>query len=327
MGPNLGIDWRAAALGHGKNKRKTIGFGEYDKKKKVWSGGVVHIREVSLMSGGFGAAVWDAAIIMARWIYMHSEVFEGKVVHELGCGVGLPGLVAARFAKSLFFSDYLPGVLDNMRHNIEINTNLDFDEESDEEDRVESRNRKERILLSTTSSFYKQSSEEMTDRFKVIDLNWDLVNETSSGSSYFESVEKVEKADILFGSELTYSPKSVEGLIRTIDMYMKEDGVFYEILSTDRDGVSLFVDLIKEHGFSVAIHPVPNVILDMGKFKTNQRPESYMLYTCRKVNKKTKNDDDDDDGVGEGQSIKGEASSSSAAASSSSSSSQYPDFA
>lgn len=262
VGPNLGIDWQAAALSHGKNRRKTVGFGELNKKRGVWSGGVVHLREVSLMSGGFGAAVWDAAIIMARWIYQHPEVFEGKLVHELGCGVGLPGLVAARFCKELVFSDYLPGVLENMEHNIGINTNLEFDEESDEEDRVESRKRKEKIRATV----------------KVADLNWDEVSETCSGSS---SSEPIPLADIIIGSELTYSPKSVDGLIKTVEKYLKPDGIFYEILSTDRDGVGLFVDLIEKAGWIVSVNVVPESILS-GKFNTKQRPESYRLYSFRR---------------------------------------------
>jgi len=260
-GPNLGIDWKSAALSHGKNRRKTVGFGEYDKKRGTYSGGVVHLREVSLMSGGFGAAVWDAAIIMARWIYDHPKMFEGKFVHELGCGVGLPGLVAARYCDKLVFSDYLPGVLENMHHNIGINTNLEFDEESDEEDRVESRKRKEKIIATVS----------------VADLNWDDVSDTCSGSSV-----DIPKADILIGSELTYSPKSVAELIKTADRYLKPDGIFYEILSTDRDGVGLFVDLIKQAGWIVTISTVPESILS-GKFNTKQRPETYRLYTFRRA--------------------------------------------
>lgn len=261
IGPNLGINWQEAALGHNKNRRKTIGFGDYIKKRGVWTGGSVHIREVSLMHGGFGAAVWDAAIIMARWIYMHPEIFEGKLVHELGCGVGLPGLIAARYCDQLIFSDYLPGVLENVQYNIDINTNVELDEESDEEDRIESRKRKEKVAATVS----------------VVDLNWDEVSDTCSGSS-----KEIPLADIIMGSELTYSPKSVDGLIKTAEKYLKPDGIFYEILSTDRDGVPLFVELIEKAGWSVSIAPVPEVIL-AGKFNTKQRPESYRLYTFRRA--------------------------------------------
>lgn len=256
----MGIDWKAAALGHQKNRRKTVGFGDYKKKEKTWSGGVVHIREVSLMSGGFGAAVWDAAIIMARWIYMHPEAFQGKYVHELGCGVGLPGLVAARYCDKLVFSDYLPGVLENMQHIIDINTNVEFEEESDDEERVVSRQRKEKIAATVS----------------IADVNWDAVSDTCSGSS-----KDIPPADIVMGSELTYSPLSVVGLIRTVEKYLKPDGIFYEILSTDRDGVPLFLELIEKAGWSIKTAPVPEVILQ-GKFNTKQRPESYLLYTFRR---------------------------------------------
>lgn len=47
--------------------------------------------------------------------------------------------------------------------------------------------------------------------------------------------DPLPRADVVMGSELTYSPKSVEALVKVIKRYMKPDGVFYELLSTDRD--------------------------------------------------------------------------------------------
>ena len=48
-------------------------------------------------------------------------------------------------------------------------------------------------------------------------------------------VQPIEPADVIIGSELTYSPLSVYTLTKVIQKYLKPDGVFYEVLSDDRD--------------------------------------------------------------------------------------------
>lgn len=43
------------------------------------------------------------------------------------------------------------------------------------------------------------------------------------------------QVDIIIGSELTYSTLSVKNLTKVICKYLKPNGVFYEVLSNDRD--------------------------------------------------------------------------------------------
>ena len=38
--------------------------------------------------------VWDCAVVLARYLEKQAGSLKGKRVIELGCGVGLPGLVA-----------------------------------------------------------------------------------------------------------------------------------------------------------------------------------------------------------------------------------------
>lgn len=251
------INWQEIALSHNKYRRKTIGFGEYDKKSKTWSEGTIYIREVSLMYGGFGAAVWDAAIIFSRWINIHSDIFKGKIIHELGCGVGLPGIMAARYASSVCFSDYLPGVLENVQYNIDLNSNLEYesDEDLNEEEKTQKFNLKQKIKNSTS----------------VMLLDWD----------HLDPHEKIVPADIIIGSELIYSPKSVVGLVETLEKYLKFDGIFYQILSTDRDGVPLLLDLLEKNGWKILIEDFTEEILAK-KIDSKQRPEFYKLYTFKR---------------------------------------------
>lgn len=50
----------------------------------------------------------------------------------------------------------------------------------------------------------------------------------------------IPKVDIILGAELTYNTLSIDALVQVVDHYLKPDGVFYEVLSDDRDGVDLF---------------------------------------------------------------------------------------
>lgn len=51
--------------------------------------------------------LWPAAIAMGDFIYQHPELVQDQHVLELAAGLGLPGFVAARYAKAVCCSDYL----------------------------------------------------------------------------------------------------------------------------------------------------------------------------------------------------------------------------
>jgi hypothetical protein len=89
------IDWQSFAFGVGKNRRKTVGFGQFNKKLKEFEEEgkivqnvkyLVYIRELSIIDGGIGCALWDASIILSRWIRENSSFFQDKLVCELGAG-------------------------------------------------------------------------------------------------------------------------------------------------------------------------------------------------------------------------------------------------
>lgn len=51
--------------------------------------------------------LWPSALAMADFIAQFPELLQNKDVLELAAGLGLPGLLAARYAKSVCCSDYL----------------------------------------------------------------------------------------------------------------------------------------------------------------------------------------------------------------------------
>lgn len=72
--------------------------------------------------------MWLAGFMMAEWILKHPEYFEEKNCLELGCGLGLVGLVAIQAAKpgSFTFSDHHPKVLELLRYNVEASLGENF---------------------------------------------------------------------------------------------------------------------------------------------------------------------------------------------------------
>ncbi|NP_001025637.1 protein-lysine methyltransferase METTL21D [Xenopus tropicalis] len=90
-------------------------------------GSVVAIRQLS--SGDVGCVVWDAAIVLSK--FLESQEFKlpggqrlsGKCVLELGAGTGIVGIVAATQGANVIVTD-LEDLQELMKINIESNSHL-----------------------------------------------------------------------------------------------------------------------------------------------------------------------------------------------------------
>ena len=62
-----------------------------------------------------GLHIWEAGIILARFIAFNKELFEYKAVLELGTGVGIGGICAAKYCnpKSVVMTDWKREILEN----------------------------------------------------------------------------------------------------------------------------------------------------------------------------------------------------------------------
>lgn len=56
----------------------------------------------------YWSQVWPAAKALAQFLSLHPEFIDGKNVVELGAGLGLPSLVAARYANRVLCTDIAP---------------------------------------------------------------------------------------------------------------------------------------------------------------------------------------------------------------------------
>lgn len=356
------IDWLKHATG--RKPRKTVGFGSFDKKEKEWDD-ETYIRELPLIQGGIGAAIWDAAVFMTRWIRMAHEgnvesltpaeaplngPWVGKTVLELGAGCGLPGVYAARYAKQVILTDYTPQLLENLDYNVGLNGDVesvsgDGNGDDDDEDHqgnwygpmkhqwvrqarrrwrarvgaaaivrylnwdeidsveipgeVQSKSSTEtsgEVLTSTTTgatggasidgghgSSSSSSGTALADLAPETPLA--IAPPRALPETMFDSEEPIQdhwlipvpQAEVIIGAELTYSLLSVKTLAKVISRFLAPGGVFYEILSDDRDGVNAFLEEISKYGFSYAANVVPESL--RWETGTGQRSETYKFYT------------------------------------------------
>lgn len=65
----------------------------------------------------YWADLWHAAIALAEYLVDNRVVVPGMTVTEIGCGLGLPGIAAARMGGDVTMTDYLPEALDFLAAN------------------------------------------------------------------------------------------------------------------------------------------------------------------------------------------------------------------
>ena len=76
---------------------------------------------------GTGLSIWPSAYVLSRWLAASEFVsFDGKTVLELGSGCGLVGLTIAQLgAAEISLTDLSPRTLENLRHNVALNSAAD----------------------------------------------------------------------------------------------------------------------------------------------------------------------------------------------------------
>ncbi|KAM9296685.1 histone-arginine methyltransferase METTL23 [Gastrophryne carolinensis] len=58
-----------------------------------------------VLDSDYGMYVWPCAVVLAQYIWFHRSVMTGKRVLEVGAGVSLPGVLAAKCGANVILSD------------------------------------------------------------------------------------------------------------------------------------------------------------------------------------------------------------------------------
>lgn len=69
----------------------------------------------------YWADLWHSALGLAEVMVKQKHQLAGKKVIELGCGLGLPGIIASTLGAQVTFTDYVPQALDFAKSNLERN--------------------------------------------------------------------------------------------------------------------------------------------------------------------------------------------------------------
>jgi len=72
----------------------------------------------------YWADLWPSAIGLSEHLILSKNISEKTTVHEMGCGLGLPGIVAGKFGAQVLFTDYLDEALDFAKQNWNLNNNI-----------------------------------------------------------------------------------------------------------------------------------------------------------------------------------------------------------
>ena len=65
--------------------------------------------------------LWPSAIALSNYLISGSIIQPGQHVLEIGCGLGLPGIVAGRLGAKVILTDYMPEPLVFAKHNWNLN--------------------------------------------------------------------------------------------------------------------------------------------------------------------------------------------------------------
>ena len=115
----------------------------------------------------YWADLWPSALGLAQFLVQSRIIKRGITVHEMGCGLGLPGIIAGKFGAEVLFSDYLTEVLGFTEQN--WNLNLTAKASFKKMDwRHPDLNTKAEVLLASDVAYEKRSFEFLPKAFKSL---------------------------------------------------------------------------------------------------------------------------------------------------------------
>jgi len=115
----------------------------------------------------YWADLWPSAVALSNYILKNNLIVPGTKVLEIGCGLGLPGIVAGQLGAKVILSDYIQEALDFAGHNWSLNNSdpadlLLMDWRSPEP------SLKVYIVLASDIAYEKKSFDDLIKTFKIL---------------------------------------------------------------------------------------------------------------------------------------------------------------
>ena len=96
----------------------------------------------------YWSKIWPSAVAMAEYLLLHPELLQDKNVLELGAGLGLPSILAARYAASVTCTDHAPEAIEFVRLSAAHNSLHNFHAEVMDWNQMQERIQADLVLLS-----------------------------------------------------------------------------------------------------------------------------------------------------------------------------------
>jgi len=186
-----------------------------------------------------GLGLWPAAVLSARWVAGELQAsLAGKVVVELGCGCGLPGLAAARYCnpQRVYLTDIHSPTLLNAAFNARLNAPADQGLDGSAATQG---------VHNSVFDFGSAAAVEST----VASVSGSSVPVAVSRVSWTDPSTFPPAADVLLGSDLVYDTTILEALTKAVVGMLAPDGTFYYVAPDEgRDGMDGLVTALAAKG-------------------------------------------------------------------------------
>ena len=115
----------------------------------------------------YWADLWPSAIGLSEHLIKSKAIKAGLSVHDMGCGLGLPGIVAGMLGAEVLFTDYLEEALDFAQQNWELNCKSNSRFEKMDWRKPDAAFRAD-ILLASDVAYERRAFEYLPDAFRKL---------------------------------------------------------------------------------------------------------------------------------------------------------------
>ena len=160
--------------------------------------------------------IWPSAIALSKYIDENPKIVQRKKVLELGCGLGMPGIVAAMNGAVVTMTDYLPEALMFAKSNWEKNLDIPFNGQLLDwrnSDKIE----KADVILASDVAYESRSFEPLKTAFKNLLKPGGVLLLTEPNRKFTSPFIELLKEDF----EITKSDKKIvlDGINYVVSIY------------------------------------------------------------------------------------------------------------
>ncbi|XP_012145854.1 protein-lysine N-methyltransferase EEF2KMT [Megachile rotundata] len=181
-----------------------------------------------ISEGTTGLCSWQGAIDLANWCIENKNELSGKIILELGCGVGFTGLCTIKkcFPKQYIFTDCHKKIFEMLLENIKLNLLPG-----------------EKIMQSKIDRLKLEAKYNCTN-IKVMELKWEDIDKYIN--------EEWVMPDIIMGADILYDIDSFHALLVGLKMFLSRNNTYAIIAATIRnmDTFSQFLHQLEFHKLS-----------------------------------------------------------------------------